>query len=77
MGLDALPMLIAIVLMNIVHPGRILQGEGSEFPKGLTRKEMKEAKRIEKEEKKAAKEAKQALKEERKMKKMVGSIDNV
>ena len=77
MALDALPMLIAIVLMNIVHPGRILQGEGSEFPKGPTRKEKKEAKRVKKEAKRAAKEEKKALKEERKMKKMMGSIDNV
>ncbi|KUJ12277.1 uncharacterized protein LY89DRAFT_688026 [Mollisia scopiformis] len=60
--LDALPMFVALVLFNAVHPGHVLQGEGSEFPKGPTRKEKKEAKRIAKEEKKAAKEEKKALK---------------
>lgn len=68
MCLDALPMLIAIALMNIVHPGRVLQGEGSEFPKGPTRKEKKAAKKARKEATRAAKEEKRALKEERKMK---------
>ena len=76
MCLDALPMFIAIALMNIIHPGRILQGEGSEFPKGPTRKE-KEAKRIKKEAKRLAKEEKKALKEERKMKIKMGSSDLV
>jgi hypothetical protein len=75
--LDALPMFIAIALMNIVHPARILQGEGSEFPKGPTRKEKKEAKRIKKEEKRLAKEEKKALKAEKKMKQRMGSMDNV
>jgi hypothetical protein len=68
MCLDALPMFVAIALMNVVHPGRILQGEGSEFPKGPTRKEKKAAKREKKEAKRAAKEEKKALKEQRKMK---------
>ena len=77
MALDALPMFIAIALMNVVHPGRVLQGEGSEFPKGPTRKEKKEAKRIKKEEKRRVKEEEKALKEERKMKKQMGSLDNV
>ncbi|KAE9380241.1 hypothetical protein N431DRAFT_432526 [Stipitochalara longipes BDJ] len=67
MCLDALPMFIAIALMNIVHPGSVLQGEGSEFPKGPTRKEKKAAKR-------AKKEAKKALKEERKMMKKNGTF---
>jgi RTA1 like protein len=73
MCLDALPMFIAIALMNIVHPGRVLQGEGSEFPKGPTRKEKKAAKKAKKEAKRAAKEEKRALKEERKMKLKMGS----
>ncbi|RDL37097.1 Uncharacterized protein BP5553_04530 [Venustampulla echinocandica] len=68
--LDALPMLLAISIMNVVHPGRILKGEGSEFPKGPTRKEKKELKRIKKEEKLAKKEEKKAAKEERKAEKM-------
>jgi hypothetical protein len=62
MCLDALPMFVAIALMNIIHPGRVLQGEGSEFPKGPTRKQKKAAKRIKKEAKRAAKEEEKALK---------------
>jgi len=62
MALDALPMLISGILFNLVHPGRVLRGEGSEFPKGPSRKEKKEAKRIRKEEKKAAKAEKKAAK---------------
>jgi hypothetical protein len=77
MCLDALPMFIAITLMNIVHPGKILRGEGSEFPKGPTRKQKKEAKRIKKEEKRLAKEEKKALKVEKKMMKKLGLADNV
>jgi hypothetical protein len=73
MALDALPMLVAIVLMNVVHPGRILQGEGSEFPKGPTRKEKKEAKTIKKEAKRLVKEEKKAFKEERKLKAKMGA----
>lgn len=67
--LDALPMFVALALMNIVHPNSVLNGEGSEFPKGPTRKEKKEAKRIKKEEKKAAKLEKKLEKEAIKMKK--------
>jgi hypothetical protein len=70
MALDALPMFIALVLMNLVHPGRILAGEGSEFPKGPTRREKKEAKRMKKEAKVAAKMEKSLQKEARKMKHM-------
>ncbi len=62
MCLDALPMFIAIALMNVVHPGSVLKGEGSEFPKGPTRKEKKAAK---KEKKAAKKAAKKALKEQK------------
>ncbi|RAL62629.1 hypothetical protein DID88_004475 [Monilinia fructigena] len=61
MVLDALPMLIAVGLMNIVHPGRILVGEGSEFPR-ISRREKKEMKRLRKLDKKAAKEKKQSIK---------------
>lgn len=66
MVLDALPMLIACMLLNFAHPGMVLQGEGSEFPKGPSRKEKKEAKRVKKEEKRAAKERKKIEKKERK-----------
>lgn len=60
--LDASPMWLACVLLNIVHPGRILQGEDSEFPR-LSRKQKKAAKLAKKEAKKAAKEEKRAMKE--------------
>ncbi|KAF5972120.1 RTA1 domain-containing protein [Fusarium coicis] len=30
--LDALPMLIALVLLNVVHPGQVLKGPGAGFP---------------------------------------------
>jgi len=33
MCLDALPMLIALVLLNVLHPAKVLQGPESEFPK--------------------------------------------
>ena len=69
MCLDALPMFIALVLMNVVHPSSVLKGEGSEFPKGPTRKEKKDAKRVKKEAKKAAKMEKKLEKEAKKMKK--------
>lgn len=69
MCLDALPMFIALVLMNIVHPSSILKGEGSEFPKGPTRKEKKEAKRAKKAAKKEAKMERKMEKEAKKMKK--------
>lgn len=74
MCLDALPMFIALMLMNIVHPCSIIKGEGSEFPKGPTRKEKREAKRAKKEAKKAAKMEKKLEKEARKTKKK-GVVD--
>jgi len=60
--LDCLPMLICCILINVVHPGRVLVGENSEFPKGPTRKEKKAIKQ-------AKKEAKLQIKEEKKYKK--------
>ncbi|PTB38487.1 hypothetical protein M441DRAFT_447429 [Trichoderma asperellum CBS 433.97] len=30
--LDSLPMLIALVIYNVVHPGRIMQGQAGEMP---------------------------------------------
>jgi hypothetical protein len=66
MCLDALPMFIAIALMNVVHPGSVLKGEGSEFPKGPTRKEKKAAKKEKKAAKKVDKTEKKALKEQKK-----------
>jgi hypothetical protein len=74
LALDALPMLAACVLMNIVHPGRVLRGEGSEF-KRLTRAEKKEMKRVKKEEKQAKKDEKKAIKEQKKTGRMMESSD--
>ncbi|KAM0316905.1 hypothetical protein ACHAPQ_011170 [Fusarium lateritium] len=59
--LDAAPILIALVLLNIMHPGFVLRGPDSEFPK-LSRKEKKALKQQKKQEKKQAKEAKKARK---------------
>ena len=59
-------MLVACVVLNMVHPGRVLVGEGSEFPKGPSRKEKKEVKRVKKEEKLEKKKAKKAMKIARK-----------
>lgn len=59
--LDGVPMLFACIFMNVFHPGRFLQGEGSEFPR-IPRKERKAAK-------KAKKMAKVAMKEEEKARK--------
>ncbi|KAF5713375.1 phospholipid-translocating ATPase [Fusarium mundagurra] len=61
LGLDATPMLIALVLLNIMHPGFVLRGPDSEFPK-LSRKEKKAIKQQRKMEKKQAKVAKKAHK---------------
>ncbi|KAJ4016155.1 hypothetical protein NW766_004345 [Fusarium irregulare] len=30
--LDALPMFLALVMLNVVHPGKVLKGPGSDFP---------------------------------------------
>lgn len=38
--LDSLPMLIALVLFNIVHPGKIMACKESEFPSRKERKNM-------------------------------------
>ena len=54
---EALPMALALLLMNITHPGRSLVGPESEFPT-KTREEKKEEKRQKKEAKKAKKEQK-------------------
>lgn len=61
-GLDALPMLLAFLLLNAVHPGWVLRGPDSEFPR-LSRKEKKQLKREKKDAKKAAREAKKEAKE--------------
>ena len=61
MVLDAAPMAVAVALLNVVHPGTVLRGEGSEFPR-LTRGEKKALKREKKEAKRTAKEERKASK---------------
>ena len=36
--LDSLPMLVALVLFNIIHPGRIMPGKESDLPSRKARK---------------------------------------
>lgn len=55
--LDALPVLLGLVLLNIIHPGLVLRGPDSEFP-SLSRAEKKEIKKQKKEAKRQEKEAK-------------------
>jgi hypothetical protein len=55
--LDATPMFLALLLLSAMHPGRVLVGPDSEFPR-LSRKE-----------KKMLKQEKNTLKQERKEKK--------
>lgn len=38
--LDSLPMLLASVALNIVHPGRLMNGPGSNLPSRKERKQM-------------------------------------
>lgn len=58
-GLDALPMLMAFLLLNAVHPGWVLRGPESEFPR-MSRKEKKQLKRGKKDAKKEAMNATEA-----------------
>ena len=59
LALDGAPMFLALVLLNIFHPGMLLRGPESEF---MSRKEKKQLKREKKEAKKEKKEAKKAAK---------------
>lgn len=62
LGLDAFPMVLAVFVLAVVHPGLVLRGEESEFPSRKTRKaEKKEIKRANRERKRARKEAKLGL----------------
>lgn len=38
--LDSLPMLIALVLLNVVHPGKLMPGQDSDMPSRKQRKNM-------------------------------------
>lgn len=58
-------MFLAFLLLNIVHPGWVLRGPSSEFPR-MSRKEKKHLRREKKEAKKAAKGEKKAAKRDRK-----------
>lgn len=51
---DAVPMLFALVTMNVLHPGTVLAGDDSKFAK-KTRAEKKAEKVARKEEKRAKK----------------------
>jgi hypothetical protein len=50
-------MFLALAILNIIHPGRVLQGPDSEFPK-VSRQEKKRIKQEKKEAKRAEKERK-------------------
>jgi hypothetical protein len=70
-GLDAFPMLLATVLLNIVHPCIVLKGQESEFPrltcneKRVIKKEKKEARKQERMDNKAEKESRKQKKTSR------------
>ncbi|KAF4220815.1 hypothetical protein CNMCM8980_000398 [Aspergillus fumigatiaffinis] len=55
--LDAAPMFLALLILNVIHPGRVLQGPDSEFPK-VSRQEKKRIKQEKREAKRAEKERK-------------------
>jgi hypothetical protein len=48
LGLDAVPMTLALSLLAAVHPGVVLRGPGSEFPSRKERKLEKKARKMEK-----------------------------
>lgn len=52
-------MTIALILLNVMHPGLVLKGPDGEFPR-VSRKEKKALKRERKDEKRRRKEAKKA-----------------
>lgn len=59
-GLDAVPMLFAALLLNAIHPGWVLRGPNSEFPhvSRQEKKQIKAEKEAAKLEKKLAKDRK-------------------
>jgi len=67
-ALDCFPMMLALLILAVWHPGRYLVGPASEFPR-LSRREKKERKREAKaavrEEKEARRQAKREAKEGR------------
>lgn len=71
---DALPMLLAGILLNVVHPGLVLKGPESEFPH-LSRKEKKMLKQEKKAAKQQRKQEKKSAKEQRKWDRQAASND--
>jgi hypothetical protein len=59
-------MLLALLILCVFHPGRILAGAESEFPR-LSRKEKKAIKKEKKAQKVVAKEEKKTRKQRRKL----------
>lgn len=57
---DASPMLLALLAVNLLHPGRLLQGEGSKFKK-ITRAEKKQQKILKKMQKDQATQKEEAM----------------
>ncbi|ORY13041.1 RTA1 like protein-domain-containing protein [Clohesyomyces aquaticus] len=57
--LDAFPMVLAMTILTVIHPGMVLKGPESEFP---SRKERRAEKKAKKAEKKAQKEEKKMAK---------------
>lgn len=56
LGLEAAPMLLATIILAVMHPGIVLRGPESEFPK-LSRAEKKQRKQERKAEKKKIRDA--------------------
>ena len=63
-ALDCFPMMVALLILAVFHPGRYLRGPDSEFPR-LSRKEKKALKMEKKEARLAAKAAKKQPKDNR------------
>ncbi|KAK4245133.1 RTA1 like protein-domain-containing protein [Corynascus novoguineensis] len=61
-ALDCFPMMVALLILAVFHPGRYLRGPDSEFPR-LSRKEKKALKMDKKEARLAAKAAKKQAKD--------------
>ncbi|GJC86352.1 putative lipid transporter atnI [Colletotrichum liriopes] len=72
-ALDAFPMMLALLILGIIHPGRVLQGPNSDFPRKGCREKRKE-KKEKKQAKRAANEEKKRIEEERKKRKTYGQV---
>ncbi|KAL2132508.1 hypothetical protein VTI74DRAFT_3727 [Chaetomium olivicolor] len=67
-ALDCFPMMVALLILAIFHPGRFLVGPDSEFPR-VSRKEKKARKREKKNAERLEKEAKKQAKRDRRRRK--------